>query len=391
MTDDGKAQRKRDGLTLGMLFLGVPLALVIVAFVLVDQLARRELRGDLDRRSEEARKALAPFLHERALLAEEPFFRQHAGGDAGPYLNPRLHWDLASTAGELRVDLSILNDLSKLGKDWATKGRGSARPRLDTSWMRRLHGFGYWELTNGGPLASGGTHQALGWPSPSATSLMAWAKLRLMEGLDREGDLAEAVADVRHLAWLVYSTEAYLSRFAADLLSLESRACEVAAAEGRPSAACAPMTRAQLDRFNYVVLQSLALGQAATPPEVFEAAFSAGEDAVGRCSGLLNATERAEALRSIGPGEFRDFIRRVEAEISAGKGCRFAVVRAYRERTDSRRLLDDVLQDPLTLVCKYAPGAYCRSLARIVVARLAPGIEAPPSGLAPSATPDAGR
>src|SRR5439155_15670570 len=108
--------------------------------------------------------------------------------------------------GDLALPATLHSKLSSWGEAWVEHADEPELAALDFGWMKQLSKFGYWNLYTDSPLARLSRPRFLAMPAPSFLDLIGWAKLRLLRAA-RDGDWAQASAEVRQLAWLAFSTE----------------------------------------------------------------------------------------------------------------------------------------------------------------------------------------
>jgi hypothetical protein len=173
---------------------------------------------------------LPKYLAHAKKIGADPFFTApRPDADAGPYLNPRLGWDVAkdvTTRGELSLPEPVRKQVKDWDKRWTEHADDPVLQTLDFGWMRELSKYGHWNLVPGGPLEQVEDRYLETLPVPYYLDLITWAKLRFLRA-HKTGDFVQASAEIRQLAWLSYSTELLLGAVVATaILSVERAAHE---------------------------------------------------------------------------------------------------------------------------------------------------------------------
>ncbi len=124
--------------------------------------------------------------------------------DAALYLSSRIDWE-GGIIGSLHLPKSLTDRMGSPPQHWVDMTPADYAG-LDFGWMSDLLEFDTWSMSTTGPLRDLKDTNYLEAPIPNFISLQQWAKLRLVKGA-REGDLARASVEVRHLADLCASTQ----------------------------------------------------------------------------------------------------------------------------------------------------------------------------------------
>lgn len=242
------------------------------------------------------------FMADQAALAALDFNRQEEGGDAGPFLNPRLNWTGSKEAKayrpedvgppHLRFEGQTLR--TQLGDEWWNEPLPEDAQELDFSWMEQLHSFGYWDLDTASPRAGADRLEDLWFVHPDLTALQLWARLRLLKGRE-EGAIEPAFRDVHALARLFLTSESIHGEMAGFLLlrmmAHVASAWQVAGEAGVPL-----LSESQERQFMRARLAASAYLEMGVPIQY----QNAHEDiVVARCSSLAGALEHAIALRPL--------------------------------------------------------------------------------------------
>jgi hypothetical protein len=112
--------------------------------------------------------------------------------------------EVATPLGLLHLPEALVTRMGTPPRNWLTFTEADWAG-LDFGWLRELAAFDHWSLTGDGPVKNQDQTVAFEEPMPSFMMLMQWQKLRLMKGL-RDGDLAQATVETRHLGRLIEST-----------------------------------------------------------------------------------------------------------------------------------------------------------------------------------------
>jgi hypothetical protein len=305
-----------------------------------EALARNARMADayVDKLCEEGRK-----LREHPALPDSSSHDR----DAAEFMAPLVDYEtpLDDPPGRLHVAEALADRLKSYGADWPTKISDRDLEGLDFGWMSALQRFDHWSLLGAGRLRE---QPALfddlsRLPIPNYFSLQQWSKLRLAAAY-RRGDLAQASAEVRHLADLTRSQDILIADMVAvAMVRLDARAREVAVAKDLDTAGWPEADPDQLDRHRRIALASLYFTYPGVKPETVRKAASCMPSP---CSALL---EGAGANRTFGPYGGVDNLDLV-SDLAREHGCESATldrVRRTKELTASEALTsgaDDLAQ-----------------------------------------------
>jgi hypothetical protein len=152
----------------------------------------------------------------------ELFFPSRGTTDAGPFLNPRIHWQIGDI--HHRGDLVLPEFIHKeLALDWVKKRPRFGKMGMKFEWFRELRNFDVWSPELESPAyPPGRRHDTFAFPVPTYRDLLSWAKLRYLYGKE-SGDVRGALADVRHLARLIWTNDTMVAAHVVlKLLKLEN-------------------------------------------------------------------------------------------------------------------------------------------------------------------------
>jgi hypothetical protein len=174
-------------------------------------------------REKQARLAQAfpYFLEGQRKIGANPFFSLPVAfskaADAGPYLNPRLSWRgedggvHPARMASLEISEGLIQKLKTWGAKWMDHGEDIDLSALSFDWLKELGQFRYWDLDvyasnlPSGPLTVASLIRA---PMPADFMILRhWAVLRTLKAVQSKSGFEEALAEIRHLAALAYSTE----------------------------------------------------------------------------------------------------------------------------------------------------------------------------------------
>jgi hypothetical protein len=168
------------------------------------------------------------FLEDREVLAQYELFTPSSGEkDAGPFLNPKIRWEIGDIAhkGSLTLPEFIHKELNK---DWVLKKPLFKKMGLNFQWMKDLHEFDVWNPEENSPaFESGKKYETYSFPIPSYKDLITWAKLRYLYGKET-GDVQSALKDVRHLMRLIFTNDYHVSSIVVvNMLQMENQFEEI--------------------------------------------------------------------------------------------------------------------------------------------------------------------
>lgn len=151
------------------------------------------------------------FMEDREILARYELFYPSSGkSDAGPFLNPRVHWEIGDIHHQ--GDLVLPEFLNKeLKDDWVTKKPLFKKMGVNFQWMKDLQKFDHWNTEVNSPAyPPGKKYETYSYPIPTYKDLMTWAKLRYLYAKEK-GDVPEALKEVRHLMRLIWTNDYLVS------------------------------------------------------------------------------------------------------------------------------------------------------------------------------------
>ncbi len=194
-----------------------------------------------------------------------------ASRDAAWFLEPLVTWEgRPPTVGLLELPPPLVDRIRASGSDWTTALTVADTAGLDFDWMAQLQSYDYWSLATAGAMAEQGpTVDPFNASLPYYPLLIQWAKLRYVRALG-QGDLAEAIAEVQQLAYMIHTNGLTLADASAIVIvALQSQLAIAAAQQGYPSLPPAP-----LDGEGSRQLRDLLIaGAAFTLPGVDESVF----------------------------------------------------------------------------------------------------------------------
>ncbi len=166
--------------------------------------AREVVQAWLAQNAAAAEKYVDRYCEEtKGLRRNKTFTEPPRTRDAALFMAGRTDWE-GGVVGLLHLPAPLTERMNSPPGAWRTMG-----PELyagfDFGWMRELLAFDHWSLLTAGPLRDHPDVPFFEAPLPNYVTLQTWAKLRLLQGL-REGDLAAASLEVRHLADLIASS-----------------------------------------------------------------------------------------------------------------------------------------------------------------------------------------
>lgn len=168
------------------------------------------------------------FLEDRSILSQYSLFSPSDGSqDAGPYLNPMLHWQIGDIhhLGNLTLPEFIHKEMND---DWVIKKPLFKKMGMNFNWMKELLKYDVWspELSSPAyPLAK--KYDTYSYPLPTYRDLQTWAKLRYLYGKET-GDVQNALKEVRHLMRLIWTNDNLVSSMVVlGMLKLENQFEEI--------------------------------------------------------------------------------------------------------------------------------------------------------------------
>ena len=281
----------------------------------------------VDRLCDEGRK-----LHDHPALPDVPSHDR----DAAEFMAPLIDYEtpLDDPPGRLHVAGALADRVKGYGTDWPAKISDRDLEGLDFGWLSALGAYDHWSLFGAGRLREQPLGEFFTAPIPNYLSLLLWTKLRFAVAL-RSGDLAQASAEVRHLAALIRTQSILIAEMVAvAIYRLDARAREVAAAKGFDTTGWPEPDVDQIDRHRRIALASLYFTFPGVKPETVRKAV---ECMPSPCSALL---EGAGANRTFGPYGGFDNLDLV-SDLARDRGCESAILdraRGARELQASEAL-----------------------------------------------------
>lgn len=168
------------------------------------------------------------FMEDRVILSRyELFYPSHGKSDAGPFLNPLVHWEIGDIhhQGDLVLPEFIHKELKD---DWVTKKPLFKKMGMNFKWMKELQKFDHWNPEVGSPAyPPEKKYETYAYPIPTYKDLMTWAKLRYLYAKEK-GDVPDALREVRHLTRLIWTNDYLVSSLVvAALLKIENQFEEI--------------------------------------------------------------------------------------------------------------------------------------------------------------------
>jgi hypothetical protein len=255
-------------------------------------------------------------------LAEATRRERTPDADAGPYLNPRLRWQVPdqATAPPVALDLpqSVLEAMEPLRSPLTAEAAQVPLAGVDFAWMSELSRFTYWSLESAGPLAEAGGRQAtldpVSEPRPDLSLLGSWVKLRLVSILRGE-PLSKAASEITRLAQLAMSTQRITLMLAGlSWLSLLEDAKDLLAAKGQSLDEAVPrLDRMMLAQVRRALWGQMAYLQPGVAEELSSKVFPAeAQPGPGLCAALNEQLPQLHLQRALLAPFYANEIERVE-------------------------------------------------------------------------------
>ncbi len=217
--------------------------------------------------------------------------------DAALFMAGRSDWE-GGKVGLLHLPDSITQRMNNPMGAWRQAGP-ELYAGLDFDWMTELLQFDYWSLLGAGPMRDAQAATFYEELLPNYVTLMSWTKLRLIKGA-REGKLAQASVETRHLAGLIRSSGTVLGELVAGALSnIERKVWEDV---GQPLPEGLP-TSDETWRLRHSTFAGMYFLYPGVPRAVREKALKC---IPLRCGALTEAIGAAAALRQLVPGTQQD-------------------------------------------------------------------------------------
>lgn len=295
-----------------------------------------------------AKKEVERFCEANAKLKKTPRFEERPRTrDAAVFMASRVDWE-GTPPRYGSLNLSEPLKLKLRGQEqWLSIITTADLAGLDFGWMKQLLAFDVWTFNGDGAGERGDTY-AMALDIPNFVSLQHWVRLRFARAL-LDGDWADAVIEVRHLAYLTHTMGLVISEMiAGTFLHIETRARAQAAALGVDLSGLPPPTPFEsFDTLRHAVFPSARFTMPGVPPEVRRRAL---ECAAEKCVTAAEALSMQASLRAwASPGELEAVI-----EETRRLGCDerlFASIVKTRPATpkEALELLGWLEGDPFTL------------------------------------------
>jgi hypothetical protein len=245
---------------------------------LIDQLiairaiaSQAEVSSFLQRNADAAAKYVDRFCEEsNRLKKKSPLRESTRERDAASYLAPLIDWETDPPRHRKLHLPEILTEKIKAAESrWPAAITAEDLAGLNFDWMRELRTFDHWSMLGAGPITERNGpdfDHAL----PHYAFFMHWSKLRFAYALEL-GGLAEASADVRHLAHLVHTQGVLITELIAlMILKVEREAYDVAGGE---IAGVEPYRVEELDRLRKLTRYSGSFFYPGVDPAVLKKAL----------------------------------------------------------------------------------------------------------------------
>jgi hypothetical protein len=255
----------------------------------------------LERNAAEAAANVERYCAETATLPKHIFDDPPDAGprrDAAHFLEPLVTWEThPPRQGTLQLPPVLSDKIGATQDNWATVLAPSDTAGIDFGWMTQLLNYDYWSLATVGPVAEQAATVDPFWsPIPSYQTFVAYAKLRYVRAL-AQGDVAEAINEVQHLADLLHSNGILIAEIqAAKLVSLGSQFETAATQLGHSPGAPARLNAAGYDRFRDLTLAGVAFVMPGVDDAVLKRAMDCVPDPCGAINEAVSIHREMERL-----------------------------------------------------------------------------------------------
>lgn len=263
----------------------------------------------------------------------------HLSKDAGPFLNSRLEWndvvnDIAAKAAyekylvslgaakivKLSLPLQATEKRKSLGPDYYKKANEIDLKGIDFGWFKELQKYDFWNIEVNSPLAYLDKFDYTKSPIPNVVPLVAWARLRLVKGV-QERNVKLAIDEAVHLGRLIHSTENMLGVMAS--IAILKAVAQFAKDQGVPLNVDAMV-------FDKAKLYFISLGKALGNPLVdtqdiallLQAGFGPGY-----CAVLNEAGWGLLMSKSLLETDLKDFYAKYDVIFKSQTSCRWVHIR----------------------------------------------------------------
>lgn len=213
-------------------YVGVTFAIALMVVYMASRYSVHRLQELINQENAVVASRIPRFEADQRSLANLKLLTETSAvkSDAGRFLNLKLPWIGLGPKTEPAVSEDVY---LKWVRNWMTAQIPPELSKTDVSWVPKIKEFDHWDLFQAGPNAKliGETPILINpfvVPMPDFSIVSQAAKLHLRHGLDN-GQIESALADVRHLARLCYTTETLIgSMMTASLLKVERQAYDEA-------------------------------------------------------------------------------------------------------------------------------------------------------------------
>ena len=304
-------QRKALGVLVAVA--GAVTVLAVTGLLLIDRWMRKESEPVLAALRKDTAANLDFFCEQQSLLAADPWFHEpRTEGDAGPLLNAWMPWEMgpAPQGSPLSVPAHLPQSFLDF-REWLSFQAGLST--LDFGWMGQLHAYDRWDILRNRPTPFREPFDLTYEPMPQFGHLILWARFRLLQGL-RTGQPLAAARDVRHLAWLAYSTDTLIGAMLASTLLDTERAAH--ASLQAPPPEWRPMSSEQVARMRAMIMSGFIFSYPPIAVEVAKKSRRCGEPVV-RCIAMTEAAFAAKILEPWARRAYREAYTALEEDLDA--------------------------------------------------------------------------
>lgn len=260
----------------------------------------------LKQQSESEHKLLPSLLADQKSL-QSTYLNAGSGHkrDAGIDLNKKIAWRGSTEPGPrqpLELPQAVLDTLKSWKSSWLEHSGDTALNQIDTSWMNTLSAYDHWDIhrdCSGCVNSEVRTRGLADHLVPDYGQLLAWAKVRLLKGL-QASDIANAASEVRQLARLVMSQESLVSAMTATAMyRLERLAFDFAAGKKLvidPS--WKPLTIRELDNAKRACWATGTMFSGLRSTETIKRVYQAKGPVFCKCAGLAEGLASGSLLGS---------------------------------------------------------------------------------------------
>jgi hypothetical protein len=259
--------------------------------------------------------------------------------DAGPFLNPRIGWedvvsDVPAKAAyekymaslgtakvtKLTVPTETAEKLKSLGPDYYKKANEIDLKSIDFGWLKELQQYDFWNTEDNSPLAYLEKFDFTQNPIPNFVSLIAWAKLRLVKGV-QERNVKSAIDETVHLGRLLHSTETLIG--AVSSIAVLKAVVQFAKDQGTP-------LNVDLAVFDKAKLYFMSLPKALSNPLIDAQDFAHISQAgfgPGYCAAVNEAGSGLLMFKPLLEIDLKDVYAKYDAILKSKTACRWVHIR----------------------------------------------------------------